>query len=86
MSQKVDEEVVDINGKEKKIQSLLTKLSFTWWGNSINAKEGFIEALSKFSSKRESPATISCCFPAARIRCCLSNEGNECAQLGKNRK
>ncbi|KAI1696123.1 hypothetical protein DdX_19212 [Ditylenchus destructor] len=57
-----------------------------WWGNSINAKEGFIEALSKFSSKRESPATISCCFPAARNRCCLSNEGNECAQLGNSRK
>ncbi|KAI1711953.1 hypothetical protein DdX_09914 [Ditylenchus destructor] len=36
--------------------------------------------------KRESPATISCCFPAARIRCCLSNEGNECAQLGNSRK
>ncbi|KAI1703741.1 serpentine type 7TM GPCR chemoreceptor srd domain-containing protein [Ditylenchus destructor] len=48
-----------------------------WWGNSINAKEGFIEALSKFSSKRESPATIFCCFPAARIRCYLSNAGKQ---------
>ncbi|KAI1708321.1 hypothetical protein DdX_12001 [Ditylenchus destructor] len=70
---------------EAKVFTLMLILK-AWWGNSINAKEGFIEALSKFSSKRESPATVSCCFPAARIRCCLSNEGNECAQLGNSRK
>ncbi|KAI1702730.1 ankyrin repeats (3 copies) domain-containing protein [Ditylenchus destructor] len=60
-----------------------------WWGNSINAKEGFIEALSKFSSKRESPATISCCFPAARplVRFFLvGKNNNECAQQGNSRK
>ncbi|KAI1725597.1 hypothetical protein DdX_02259 [Ditylenchus destructor] len=56
------------------------------WGNSINAKEGFIEALSKFSSKRESSATISCSFPAARIRFPRWKDNNECAQLGNSRK
>ncbi|KAI1692102.1 hypothetical protein DdX_21435 [Ditylenchus destructor] len=59
---------------------------YPWWGNSINAKEGFIEALSKFSSKRESPATISCCFPAARIRFPRWKENNDCTQLGNSRK
>ncbi|KAI1702728.1 hypothetical protein DdX_15300 [Ditylenchus destructor] len=39
----------------------------------------------EYLGKRESPATISCCFPAARIRCCLSNEGNECAQQSGER-
>ncbi|KAI1699104.1 hypothetical protein DdX_17534 [Ditylenchus destructor] len=57
-----------LNYQIKKAFDSAESESMSWWGNSIKAKEGFIEALSKFSSKRESPATISCCFPAARIR------------------
>ncbi|KAI1697924.1 hypothetical protein DdX_18199 [Ditylenchus destructor] len=62
--------------------------------NSLKLAHGNLEGLRRdkdksendIKSKRESPATISCSFPAARIRFPRWKENNECAQLGNSRK